>query len=242
MMKPGHELPEGIAQAQKSLPPCSRLVSHLVHEITQPLTVMEGLLEHALVFRRSPAQYESLLETVRREVDRLSHMVRRVRDMAEIDSVVEPELAVPLVQAVKRTVEQMAPGVEPKEPQIEIHAPREIFVWAGRRRLEWGLEELISGALRRSPKRGKVLISISSSSLTATLRISDRGPDAVNRSSNGGAVPLPGCFATPRPDRDGLEWVLAQWMFVSSGANLVVRNRARRGCVVTVTLPVAEDK
>jgi signal transduction histidine kinase len=236
------ELAARVARAQESRRRRSLLVSSLVHQITQPLTVMEGLLECAPLLDCSTAQYRSLLKTLRREVDRLSHMVRRIREMAEIESALEDVLAVPLVQSVKRTVEQMAPSAGPKKLKIQIDAPKEILVWAGPQRLEWGVQKLVSGAVRRSPKCGKVRISISSSSVAAILTVSDQGPNVVSRDLDG----LPGppvrlrrSFTTPRKSAgDGLEWALAQWMFESSGAILAVRNRTKQGCVVTVTLPL----
>src|SRR5208337_2178902 len=118
----------------------------------------------------------------------------------------------------KRIVEQMASGAEPQELKVQVDAPQEILVWSSPRRLEWCLQKLISGALRRSPKCGKVRISISSSSLAAILRVSDQGPHIFSRSLNSLPDPLPRCFATPhKSEGDGLEWALAQWMFESSG-------------------------
>jgi len=248
MVKFGRDLAGPALRAEESRRRRSLLVSNLIHQVTQPLTVMEGLLECALLPDCSVAQYRSLLETLRREVDRLSHMVRRIREIAEIESAVDEVLAVPLVQSVKRTVEQMAPPAGPKKLKIQIHATREILVWAGPRRLEWGVQKLIYGALRRSPKGGKVRISISSSSVAAILTVSDQGPNVVSRSLDGSLDPpysLLRSFKTPRkPDGDGLEWAFAQWMFESSGASLVVRNRAKQGCVVTIALPlsVSEEK
>src|SRR5215831_13884378 len=103
MVKPGGGLLGGVARAEPSQRRCLRLVSDLVHQVAQPLTIMQGLLESALVPSSTSAQYTSLLETLRREVDRLSRMVRQVRDVAEIASDVEEELALPLVPLVKRT-------------------------------------------------------------------------------------------------------------------------------------------
>jgi signal transduction histidine kinase len=243
MVKAGRGASGRARLAEESLRPCARLVPDLVHQVTQPLTVMQGLLEGALLPGRTTARYRSLLQALRREVDRLSCMVSRIREMAEIEAAVEQELAIPLVQSVRRTVEHMAAAAEPKEVQIQTHTPREILVRADPRRLEWGLQKLISGALRRSPKCGKVLVSVSSSGVAAIVRVSDQGPDVLGRSLNNWPGPLPNCFATSRKsDGDGLEWALAQWMFESSGANLVVRNRAKHGCVVTVTLPLADKQ
>jgi signal transduction histidine kinase len=245
MVKLDRECSEGGRRAEESLWPRSRLVSDLVHQVTQPLTVMQGLLEGALLPGRPATQYKVVLETLRREVDRLSHMVRRIREMAEIESAVEQDLVVPLVQSVRRIVEQMAPGAEPQELKVQVDAPGEVLVWASPRRLEWGLHKLISGALRRSLKCGKVRISISSSSVAAILRVSNQGPHFFSRSLNSLPHPLPRCFATPRKsEADGLEWAQAQWIFESSGASFTVRKRAKHGCVVTVKLPLAvwEDR
>jgi K+-sensing histidine kinase KdpD len=237
MVRVGRESSEPAGRADESLRLFSRLVSDLVHQVTQPLTVMQGLLEGAMLPGHTATQDTVLLESLGREVDRLSHMVRRIREMAEIESAVEQFLAVPLVQSVKRIVEQLASGVEPQELKVQVDAPQEILVWSSPRRLEWCLRKLISGALRRSPKCGKVRISILSSRLAGILRVSDQGPHIFGRSLNSLPDPLPRCFATSlKSEGDGLEWALAQWMFESSGASLVVRNRAKQGCVVTVTL------
>jgi signal transduction histidine kinase len=244
MVRRGREASERARLVEESLRPCARLVPDLVHQATQPLTVMQGLLEGAegaLLPGRTTAEYRSLLQALRREVDRLSYMVSRIREMAEIESAVEQELAVPLVQSAKRAVQQMTPAAEPKKVQIQIHAPREVLVRGDPRRLEWGLQKLISGALRRSPKCGKVLVSVSSSGVAAIVRVSDQGRDVLGL--NSWPDRLPRCFAAPRKsDGDGLEWALAQWMLEFSGADLVVRNRAKHGYVVTVTLPLADKQ
>jgi K+-sensing histidine kinase KdpD len=140
---------------------------------------------------------------------------------------------------VKRIVGQLASGSELQELKVQVDAPHEILVWSSPRRLEWCLQKLIRGSLRRSPKCGKIRISISSSRVAGILRVSDQGPHIFGRSLNSLPHPLP-CFATPRKsEADGLEWVLAQWMFESWGASLMVKNRAKHGCVVTVSLPLA---
>jgi K+-sensing histidine kinase KdpD len=240
MAKLGRDLSEPVWRSDESLWLCSRVVSSLVHQVTQPLTVMQGLLEGAMLPGCTVTQNTVLLESLRLEVDRLSRMVRRIREMAEMESAVEQDLAVPLVQSVKRIVEQLASGKKPQELKVHVDAPHEILVWSSPRRLEWCLQKLISGALRRSPKCGKVRISISSSRVAGILRVSDQGSHIFGRSLNSLPDPLPLCFATPRKsDGDGLEWALAQWMFESSGASLIVRNRAKHGCVVTVSLPLA---
>jgi K+-sensing histidine kinase KdpD len=245
MAKLGRDLSEPVWRSDESRWLCSHLVSDLVHQVTQPLTVMQGLLEGAMLPGRTATQYTVLLGSLRLEVDRLSHMVRRIREMAEIESAVEQDLAVPLVQLVKRIVGQLASGAEPQELKVQVDAPQEILVWSSPRRLEWCLQKLISGALQRSPKCGKVRISILSSRVAGILRVSDQGPHIFGRSLNSLVDPLPLCFATPRKSvGDGLEWAVAQWMFESSGASLMVRNRAKHGCVVTVSLPLAvwEDR
>jgi K+-sensing histidine kinase KdpD len=240
MAKLGRELSEPLWRSGESLWLCSRVVSDLVHQVTQPLTVMQGLLEGAMLPGRTATQNTVLLESLRLEVDRLSCMVRRIREMAEVESAVEQDLAVPLVQSVKRIIEQLASGKEPQELKVQVDAPHEILVRSNPRRLEWCLHKLISGALRRSPKCGNVRISISSSRVAGILRVSDQGPHILGRSLNSLPDPMPLCFATLRKSEgDGLEWALAQWMFESWGASLMVRNRAKHGCVVTVSLPLA---
>ena len=226
-----------VPRADESLEPCSRLVSDLVHQIAQPLTVMQGLLEGPLAPARTIAQYRSLLEILRREVDRLSQMVRRVRHMAEIGPADREELAVPLVQSVNRIVKQLGATAEPKDLKIQIDGPREILVWASPRRLRWGLKKLIREALRRSPKGGKVRISISSSGVAALLRVSDQGPNVCtntpDRVLDSWSESLPTACDS---EGDSVEWALVQWIFESCGASVVVKARAKHGCAVTVTL------
>jgi K+-sensing histidine kinase KdpD len=245
VVRSGRWLSGHVGEAEESPQRCNRWVSELVHQVTQPLTVMQGLLEDARVPRNAAAPYMFLLEALRRDVDQLSRMVGQIREMAEIECALDEKVAVPLVQSVRGIIEPIAPSAEPHKLKIQIDAPREILVWVSRRRLEWGIQKLISGALRRSPKYGKVRISVSCSRAAAILRVSDQGPDAFTRGLNNWPDRLAHCLATPRKiEGDGLEWALAQWMFQSLGANVAVRNRAKHGCVVTVALPlpVAEGK
>jgi K+-sensing histidine kinase KdpD len=239
VVRTGRGLSGRVGRAEESPQRCNRWVSELVHQVTQPLTVMQGLLEGAPLPGHATAPYGFLLEALRRDVDQLSRMVGQIREMAEIESALEEKVAVPLVQSVWGIIEPTAPWAEPHELKIQIDAPREILVWVSRRRLEWALQKLINGALRRSPKYSKVRISVSCSRGAAILRVSDEGPDAFTRGLRNWPDRLAHCLATPRKiEGDSLEWALAQWMFQSLGANLAVRNRAKQGCVVTVVLPL----
>ena len=237
MAKLGRELSEPLWRSGESLWLCSRVVSDLVHQVTQPLTVMQGLLEGAMLPGRTATQNTVLLESLRLEVDRLSCMVRRIREMAEVESAVEQDLAVPLVQSVKRIIEQLASGKEPQELKVQVDAPHEILVRSNPRRLEWCLHKLISGALRRSPKCGNVRISISSSRVAGILRVSDQGPNVCtntpDRVLDSWSESLPTACDS---EGDSVEWALVQWIFESCGASVVVKARAKHGCAVTVTL------
>jgi len=63
---------------------CSRLMSDLIHQLSQPLTLIGGLLESAMPSCHDHTPYRSLLERLLRDVDRISRQVHRIREMTEI--------------------------------------------------------------------------------------------------------------------------------------------------------------
>lgn len=135
-------------------------IANAAHELRTPLTNLQGYLEALRdgVITADRTTYESLHE----EVDRLVRLSRSLDALAEGDAATEaPELQpIDLAMAVRAAVELAQPGIDRAGLTVTVAAPSTLEARANPDHLAQVLANLLSNAIRYTPRGGKVAVRV----------------------------------------------------------------------------------
>jgi len=147
------------------------------HELKNPLASIRGAAE-MLEDVEEPEQRRELLDLVQREVARLEHLLKEVREMARLDAEVEAE-ARPTVQ-LETLLPALVEGARRRAPpgvaiELEIDGAA-VPVKAAPERLAQVVENLLDNAMSFAPAGSAVAVRLRRGATRARLSVRDRGP------------------------------------------------------------------
>jgi two-component system OmpR family sensor kinase len=233
-----------IGRLEMSFSALRRFTADASHELKTPLTVMRADVERAMHPTSGsdamPALEEALQETARM-ADLVESLLTLARaDEGRFDLHREPVAMEPLVRDVYETAVILG---EDAGLQVTLSMLEEGVVDGDARRLRQLFLNLITNAIKYTPRGGKVEISLSQ-------RVGNEIAFSVRDSGIGiSAADLPHVFDRFwRADRArsraserggfGLGLAISQWIAQAHGGRVVAQSRLGRGSIFTVTLPL----
>jgi PAS domain S-box-containing protein len=153
------------------------LVATVSHELRTPLTSIIGYLE--LLGTGEPLSEEDarFVDIVRRNAARLQRMVEELLFLSRIDAGgLELDLAdVDVVELAQAALGSADPAAAAKRITLEYDGPAAILARADGNRLGQVFDNLISNAIKFTPERGSVKVSVGSDEGTIVASVSDTG-------------------------------------------------------------------
>jgi two-component system, OmpR family, sensor kinase len=238
-------LNEMIERLETSFGALRRFTADASHELKTPLAVMRADLERAMSPTASPEEAAVSLEEALEQVTRMANLVDSLLTLARADEgrfdlFREPVQLAPLVKEVVETARLLgeeseltvdAPLIEPSEVLGDLTRLRQLML------------NLVTNAIKYTPRKGRVTISLVRGEEVVSLIVEDTGIGIA-------AADLPFVFERFwRADRVrsraseragfGLGLAICQWIAQAHGGQLSVQSRLGRGSTFTVTLPLA---
>jgi signal transduction histidine kinase len=220
-----------------------RFAAAASHELRTPLTVLQGSMEVALLKRRTPEEYEQVLQQAATEAQRMGAMVGDllVLARAQRDAEALSRELVDLRDLLGEVVTSLRPLAEGKRQTLEMRLDRSLLVEGDAMKLRQAMSNLLENAVTYTPADGMIWITGSGERGHVQVQIRDTGP---------GIAPehLPRLFEPfYRVDRaragdsghSGLGLALAAWIVRAHGGHLGVESHLGTGSVFTITLPAA---
>jgi signal transduction histidine kinase len=219
-------------------------VSLVSHELRTPLTSIRGYIELLLEdLEPSETSRRRYLEVVDRNSLRLLELVSDLLFLAQVEAgklAIERE-PVDLGLVVEECVEASAPAADAKGIALTAHVGRVPKLDGDSARLAQMLDNLVSNALKFTPKGGRVDVRLSAAGSSALLEVEDTGvgiPEGEQgrlferffRSSTATENAIPGT---------GLGLTITKAIVERHGGSIEVES-SENGTVVCVSLPVAE--
>ena len=208
------------------------------HELRTPLTIMKGELELALRRPRTTEEYQNALRTHLEALNEMSQIVEELLILARSD---DGEAAIDwrpleLGALVKRAQEFWRKISAKKDIQLQIHVNGPLWVKGEQHLLERLLANLLDNAVKHTPPKGKVTLTVDHEENSVRMIVKDTG-------SGISAEELPRIFdrffrrAPGEGHSTGIGLGLCRWIVEAHQGKIEVQSVLGQGATFTVLLP-----
>ena len=237
-------LNEMIGRLETSFGALRRFTADASHELKTPLAVIRADVERAMSPTTTDTEQAIALEEALQQVTRMADLVDSLLTLARADEgrfdlVSEPVQLGLLVREVVETARLLG---EDQELVIDAPTIEDAEVLGDLTRLRQLLLNLVTNAIKYTPREGRVTIALVRGEEVVTFTVEDTGIGIA-------AADLPYVFERFwRADRVrsreseggfGLGLAICQWIVTAHGGHLSVQSRLGRGSSFIVTLPLA---
>ena len=169
---------ETLSRLQSSFEQLRRFTADASHELRTPLTAIRTTGEVALQSPRDAAFYKDVIGSMLEEVDRLSRLVESLLTLTRADAgtLQAKRERVDLGALAKGAVETLRVLAEEREQKIAVDVDGSPSVSADPAILRQAALNLVDNAIKYTPVKGEIHVSVRTSGRDAVLEVSDSGP------------------------------------------------------------------
>ena len=158
------------------------MLGMVAHDLKNPISVILGRSEiiGELLARENPP-IAMIGEQLGRIVEPARNMTRMIQQMMEeamsdaLDIAIRP-VQLDLVQLVGAVVDSQIPVAAAKDQAIALEAPAPVTAAADPDRFREAVENLVSNAIKYSPRGGRITVTVAADGNRARVRVGDEGP------------------------------------------------------------------
>jgi len=215
------------------------LVANVSHELRTPISALRALLEN-LIDGVEPVE-RSTLETTLRQVERLGSLVEQLLELSKLESGAVPlaRASLDLRPVVEQVIEESRNEAEARGVTLATGGEWGVELHADEHRVHEVVANLVSNAIRHSPRGGRVVVRLEGDDGWARLEVEDEGPgipaeeaervfERFYRSDQARAATEGG---------SGLGLAIARWLVELHGGRIRVEQAEPHGCRMVVELP-----
>jgi len=239
--KLAHVFNHTLARLEDSFQRLRQFTADASHELRTPLTAMRSVGEVALRDLRDVHAYQEAIGSMLEEVDRLTRLVESLLHLTRADTG-KAELQSERLDVgalVRETVEHLRVLAEEKSQSLRLDLPNGATVRADRDTLRQALINLLDNAIKYSPPRGAIEVSVRELPDRVAIAVTDAGPGIA-------ADQQPRVFDRfYRVDKArvregggiGLGLAIAKWAVEANGGRIEIESEAGRGSTFRIVLP-----
>jgi two-component system OmpR family sensor kinase len=231
-----------LSRLENSFEMQKRFTADASHEINTPLTTLKGQTEVALLTRRTPEEYEKLLQSNLDEIERLSQLVTNLLVLARADSGEQQTSSevLPLNTVVEAVFRRFQTIAADKKIEMSLAASEPIYVFADQTAVEQIVSNLLQNAVRYTPANGKIWVKVFlNKNETAVVQVRDNGIgidsadiphvfERFYRASNA---------RSQNGEGSGLGLSISNLLAAALGGKITVESRAGQGSNFSLMLP-----
>ncbi len=213
------------------------------HELRTPITAIRGQLEVALFTAQTVEQYREAMFNALQDIDRLSQIVRALLLLSQAESgqVVLQKTRLDLPEVIRELVDQFQIPAEEAGVHLRADLPGECSTAADRVQIERMISNLLSNALKFTPRGGDVRVAVEPAADSVRIIVEDTGrgiareylPHIFDRFYR-----VPGSGTAPEPEQGlGLGLSFVAWIAKAHGGKVEVESTPGIGTRFTIKLP-----
>ena len=149
-------------------------IANVTHEMNTPLTSIRGFAELIGAGAIQPEKLAGVADTIIRQSDRLSRLIRSIINFSAIDSDDLPDYEVDLTEVVRELAGNFEPSLRQKGISFTLEAEEGVKVLSRRERLVEILNNLISNGIRYNKEGGSLTVRLAGGA-APVLSVSDTG-------------------------------------------------------------------
>lgn len=217
-----------------------RFTSDASHELRTPLAILRGTVDVLLRRERTPAEYRAGLERQARVVARMTAITEKLLALARADAghVELRRERVPLAEVTRGVCGEFEGAASDSGVSLECAADDAVAVTGDPLHLGELVQNLVSNAVKFTPRGGAVRVSLEGVNGHAVLDVADSGPGVAPEDR-------PRIFErfyraagrTPSAEGDGLGLAIVDWVVRAHGGTVEVLDRDGGGALFRVRLP-----
>ena len=216
------------------------------HELRTPITAIRGQLEVALFTAKSTDQYREAMFNALQDIEKLSQIVRALLLLSQAESgqLVLQKTRLDLSSVLSELVEQFQIPAEEAGVRLTADLPPECPAEVDRVQIERMVTNLLSNALKFTPRDGEVRLGLTASEGKIGITVADTGqgiatehlPHIFDRFYR-----VPGSGTAPTPEQGlGLGLSFVAWIVKAHRGKIDVESRPGQGTRFHITLPAAD--
>lgn len=223
-----------------------RFTADASHEICTPLTVLQGDTQVALLERRTPEEYETILRSNLEEIERLSRLTSNLLTLARTDAGEQQLVKDFLIfnEVVSEIYTRLRPVAEERGIDMSLNSSECVLIEADRSALRQVVFNLVNNALRYTPRGGRVRLDVGPTPEgAARFAVTDTGigisaealPHIFDRFYRAGEARV------HEAGGSGLGLAICQATAAAHGGHILVESSYGRGSCFTLLLPAAHS-
>jgi len=212
------------------------------HELQTPLTILKGELEVALRSERTCGEYEHVLTSALEEIDRISHLVEGLLLLSRSDSGIfrMASKRLDLAQVMMEVYERTAILAKHRGVVLDLGVLEACDMEGDPEWLHRLILNLVDNAIKYTPEKGKVTLSLSRADDSALIEITDTGSGLTPEEQEQIFSPF---FRTDRASEGkekgaGLGLSIAASIAQAHGGRIVADSGPGQGSTFRVRLPL----
>jgi signal transduction histidine kinase len=226
----------------------TRLLQMASHDLKVPLVALHATAGRILRAAQTPDQVRRHAADIQADTARMRNLVRDFLDASAIeDGTLQVQAgALDLPTLAQRTAAGLRLLAEEKDQHLSVEPAPDAFpsVLADPDRLRQVLENLISNALKYTPRGSTITLRFGTSGTWAYVEVADNGPGLGPAEFAQMFAPRPRAASSPpaaslSADSDGLGLVIARELLARQGGRLEVESRPGQGSTFRALLAVA---
>ena len=222
-----------------------QFLADAAHELRTPVAILRSQAEVALERPRSAAEHAATIQEMRGEIERLSEMVQDLLLMAQADAAQIPirEEPLDLMEVAEQACRSVRPLARERDIRLRFEIGDEVPARGDARLLARAAINLLTNAIRYTPRGGVVLLAVEREPAGAVIRVSDTGPgiaaaeierifERFYRADRSGSGPAEG---------SGLGLAIVKTIAGLHGGSVAVESRLGEGSRFVLRLPCAPE-
>jgi heavy metal sensor kinase len=231
-----------ISRLQASFAQIQQFSADASHELRTPLTIMRGEIEVALRNQRLSKDSRELLSSINDELIRLSSIVESLMILVKSDTgrLVFNMQPLALDGFIEQLFEETKVLAEAKKIKVNLERSQPIRITGDAVRLKQLFLNLIDNALKYTPPRGQVTLTLTQKENDAVVEVKDNGFGIPRKDQ---AKIFERFYRVDRTEENedaggsGLGLSIAKWITEAHNGSIEVKSREGKGSTFIVRLP-----